>query len=339
MRKLAAILGVFLAPSSALAQTPAEFFRGKTVHVIVGSAQGAAYDFAGRAFAAHIGRFIPGNPNVVVENMPGAAGVTMLNHLYNRAARDGTAMGLPLSGIVLETRLKALSREGGAVMFDAAKMSFVGTPAQQPQSFIVWKDTPFHSLKDLQAREAIFGTTSVGTDSAVMPALLNQLAGTKIKVIAGYRGVADVFHAIEQRELQGASVLLSSYFGKPDWVADGKARMLLHFGTERIRSIPDVPTAVELVEGEEAKLMLRTYAAKYKATYPFVLPPGVPPDRVKALQEAFDACMKDPQMAAEAKRFGIDIDPLSGPAIEQLMRDVDAVPQVIIDRLRKIIEP
>ncbi len=336
---VASAIGCALAPPPALAQTPAEFFKGKTIHFVVGAAAGAAYDFSGRAVAAHLGRYIPGNPDIVVENLPGAAGITMLNQLYNRGARDGTAVGLPLSGVVLEPRMKALSREGGSVMFDLSRMSWIGSPAQQPQAFVVWKGTPFYSIRDLQSREAIFGTTSVGTDSHVMPTLLNQLAGTKIKVIAGYKGVTDIFHAMEQSELQGASVLLSSYFGKPDWVRDGKARVLLHFGAQRIASIADVPTAIELVEDAEAKLMLRTYGAKYKATYPLVLPPGVPADRVKALQYAFNEAMKDPAMIAEAKKFGIDIDPLSGVAIEQLIREVDEVPQGVIDRLRKIIEP
>jgi tripartite-type tricarboxylate transporter receptor subunit TctC len=336
---LAVGCGAALTALAASAQTPAEFFRGKTVHLVVGSAAGAAYDFAGRAVGAHIGRFIPGNPTVVVENQPGAAGITMLNNLYNRAPRDGTVFGLPLNGVVLEPRLKALSREGAAVLFDLSKMSWIGSPAQQPQSIIVWKDAPFHSLADLRAKEAIFGTTSVGTDSNVMPLLLDALAGTKIKVVAGYQGVNDVFHAIEQGELQGASVLLSSFFGKPDWVRDGKARILLHFGAARIKSIPDVPTAIELIDDPDAKRMLTIYGAKFRTTYPFVLPPGVPADRVRALRDAFDAAMKDPQMIAEAKKYGIDVDPLPGSAIEAIMRDIDAAPQPLIDRLRKIIEP
>ena len=139
--------------------------------------------------------------------------------------------------------------------------------------------------------------------------------------------------------MQGASVLLSSYFGKQDWVRDGKARVLLHFATERIRTIPDTPTAIELVDDADAKLMLRTYAAKYKATYPMVLPPGVPEDRIKALRDGFDAAMKDPALIAEAKRFGVDIDPLPGLAIERLMKEIDEVPRVVIDRLKKIIDP
>ena len=324
---------------SAVAQTPAEFYKGKTIHLIVGTAAGAAYDFAGRAVAAHLGRFIPGNPAIVVENMPGAAGLPMMNHLYNRAARDGTVIGLPLNTVVLEPSLKTLSREGGTVLFDLQKMSWIGTPAQQPQSFVVWKDTPFRSLADLRGKDALFGTTSVGTDSAVMPQFTNQLMGTSIKVIAGYKGVTDIFHAMEQGELQGASVLLSSFLGKQDWVRDKKARVLLHFGTERIKSIPDVPTAIELASDEEAKLMLRIYATKFKTTYPLLLPPGVPEDRIKALRTAFDTAMKDPAMIAEASRFGIDIDPLGGDEIARLISDVEAAPPSVIQKLRKLIEP
>ena len=225
------------------------------------------------------------------------------------------------------------------MLFDLSKMSWIGTPAQQPQSFVVWKDAPFRALADLQQKEALFGTTSVGTDSAVMPHFTNQLMGTKIKVIAGYQGVSDIFHAMEQGELQGASVLLSSFLGKADWVRDRKARVLLHFGTERIKSIAEVPTAIELATDEDTKLMLLIYATKFKTTYPMLLPPGVPYDRIAALREAFDASMKDPAMIAEAAKFGIEIDPLGGAAIAQLMRDVDAAPKPVIERLRKLIEP
>jgi tripartite-type tricarboxylate transporter receptor subunit TctC len=238
---------------SATAQTTDDFYKGKTIHIIVGAEVGAAYDFAGRAVGAHLGRFVPGNPTVVVENMPGAASITAMNHLYNRAARDGTVIVLPLNGVVLEPRLNTLSRDGSNVKFDLSKISWIGSPAQQPQSIMVWHASTYQSLQDLREKPAIFGTTSPGTDSNVMPMLLNNLAGTKIKVISGYKGVNDVFHAIEQGELQGASILLSSFLGKSDWVEQSKGRILLHFGLERIKSLPDIPTAIELMNNEQGK--------------------------------------------------------------------------------------
>ena len=316
----------------------AEFYKGKTVRLVVGAAAGAAYDFVGRAFAVHYGKYIPGNPNVIVENLPGAAGIIMLNQLYNRAPRDGTVMGMPLSGIVLEPRLKALSRDGTNVHFDVARMSFIGTPAQQPQSIVVWHGTPFKSLADLISTPATFGTTAPQTDSGVLPAMLNQLVGSKIKVVSGYKGVNDIFFAMEQGELQGASVLLSSLLGKADWMREGKARILFHFGTERLKNLPDVPTAIELAPSDEAKLMLRVYASKFKTTYPIMLPPDVPAARIEGLRRAFDATMKDPQFVIDAKKVGVDVDPLGGEAIVRLIAEIDAVPQPVIDRLRKLIE-
>ncbi len=321
------------------AQTPEEFYKGKTIHLIVGAEVGAAYDFAGRAVGAHFGRFIPGHPRIVVENMPGAASITAMNHLYNRAARDGTVIVLPLNGVVLEPRLNALSRDGSNVKFDLSKVSWIGSPAQQPQSIVVWHETSYHSLQDLRDKPAIFGTTSPGTDSNVMPTLLNALAGTKIKVVSGYKGVNDIFHSMEQGELQGASVLLSSFLGKPDWVQQVKGRILLHFGLERIKTLPGIPTAIELMDNDEARLMLRVYASKFKTTYPLALPPDIPADRVKALQEAFDAMGRDATFIADAKKLGVEVDPLPGAAISELIHGIDATPQDVIDRLKMLIAP
>ena len=336
-----ALAGLALAATAASAAAQdevTEFYKGKTVKLIVGAAAGAAYDFVGRAIAPHYGRYIPGNPTVIVENVPGAAGIIMMNQLYNRAPRDGTAMGMPLSGIMHETRLKALSRDGSNVHFDLARMSFVGTPAQQPQGFVIWHRLPYQTFADIKGKALTFGTTAPGTDSNVLPNLTNQLLGTQIKVISGYKGVNDIFFAIENGELQGASVLLSSLLGKADWVRERKARMLVHFATERIAVMPGVPTAVELAETEDAKLMLRTYGAKYKVTYPIMLPPEVPAARIATLRRAFDALVKDPQFIADCKRVGVDVEPLSGEAIARIVAEIDAVPQPVIDRLRKLME-
>ena len=338
-RRGALALIAALATPAAAQDGMAEFYKGRTVRLVVGAAVGAAYDFVGRAFAAHFGRHIPGNPNIVVENQPGAAGIIMLNQLYNRAPRDGTVLGLALGGIVLEPRLKALSRDGSNVHFDVTRMSFLGTPAQQPQAFVVWHKSPFNSLADLRSIPATFGTTAPTTDSGILPALTNALLGTRIRVISGYKGITDVFFAIEQGELQGASVLLSSLLGKADWVKAGKARILFHFGTGRIASLAEIPTAIELADDEEAKTMLRVYGGKFKATYPVMLPPEVPPTRIAGLRAAFDATMTDPQFIADAKKIGVNVDPLGGEAIVRLMAEIDAVPQPLIDRLRRIIDP
>lgn len=339
-RKLIAVAALLL-PLSAQAQgsqqDEAAFFKGKTVRLLSGGAPGAAYDFVGRAIAAHMGRYIPGEPNMIIENMPGAASIVMMNHLYNRAARDGTAMGMPLNGIVLEPRLKSLSRDGSNVHFDLSKMRFVGTPAQQPQVLWVWHQTPYATIEDLRSKASNFGSTAPGGDNYILPSLSNALLGTQMKIITGYKGVNDIFLAAEQGEVHGATVNFSSLLGKPDWMKEGKARILIQFGTERLANIKDVPTAIELAKDEASKQMLRVYATKFKTTYPILLPPDVPPARVKTLQAAFDATMKDKAFIADAEKIGIDVSPLGGAEIEKVMAEIDAAPQDVIDRLRQLV--
>jgi tripartite-type tricarboxylate transporter receptor subunit TctC len=340
MRLLLAVFSALL-PLGAQAQSPlqdeAAFFKGKTVRILVGGAPGAAYDFVGRALATHLGRHIPGEPAVIVENMPGAASIVMMNHLYNRAARDGTTMGMPLNGIVLEPRLKSLSRDGSNVHFDLSKMRFVGTPAQQPQVLWVWHQAPIASIADLRSRPSNFGSTAPGGDNYILPTLSNALLGTQMKIITGYKGVNDIFLAAEQGEVHGATVNFSSLLGKPDWMAAGKARILIQFGTERLPGIKDVPTAIELANDEAGRQMLRVYATKFKTTYPILLPPEVPAARVKTIQGAFDATMLDKAFIADAEKIGIDVSPLGGPQIEKVMAEIDAAPQDVIDRLRQLV--
>lgn len=326
-----------MAPLAAHAQSEADFFKGKTVRILVGGASGAAYDFVGRALAAHLGRHIPGEPNMVVENMPGAASIVMMNHLYNRAPRDGTALGMPLNGVVLEGRLKSLSRDGSNVHFDLSKMRFVGTPAQQPQVLWVWHKTPFMSVDDLKTKPSNFGSTAPGGDNYILPTLANALIGTQMKIIPGYKGVNDIFLAAEQGEVHGATVNFSSLLGKPDWMREGKARILIQFGTERLPNLKDVPTAIELAKDEAGKRMLRVYATKFKTTYPILLPPEVPAARVATLRKAFDETMRDKGFIADAEKIGLEVSPLSGDEIEQVMADIDAAPQDVIDRLRALV--
>ncbi len=335
--RLLLVVSALLPSISAQAQDEAVFFKGKTVRILVGGAAGAAYDFVGRALAAHMGRHIPGEPSVIVENMPGAASIVMMNTLYNRAARDGTAMGMPLNGIVLEPRLKSLSRDGSNVHFDLSKMRFVGTPAQQPQVLWVWHQTPYASIEDLRSQSSNFGSTAPGGDNYILPTLSNALLGTQMKIIAGYKGVNDIFLATEQGEVHGATVNFSSLLGKPDWMAAGKARILIQFGTERLASLKDVPTAIELAKDEASRQMLRVYATKFKTTYPILLPPDVPAARVRTMQAAFDATMLDKAFIADAEKIGIDVSPLGGPEIEKVMAEIEAAPQDVIDRLRLLV--
>ena len=334
--RLAACISA-LAAGAAQAQSPADFYRGKTVKIMIAGAPGAAYDFVGRVLANHIGRYIPGNPSVAVENMPGAASLVLLNNTWQRYARDGTVFSLPLNGVVLEPRLKVLSREGGAVSFDLSKMEFVGTPTQQPQILWVYHKTPFYTAADLTKQKSIMGSTAPGGDNSVLPALSNAFFGTKMEVVTGYPAVNNIFMASETGEVHGGTVNYSSLAGKADWMAEKKARVLIQYGVERIPELPDVPTAIELARDEVGKHALRVYAMKYKATYPFILPPGVPAERVAALRKAFMDTMKDEKFIEESRRIGVDVNPLDGAEISKIMREIDAAPADAIESLRKIL--
>jgi tripartite-type tricarboxylate transporter receptor subunit TctC len=322
---------------AAQAQAAADFYRNKTFRIVVAAAPGAAYDLVARAVAASMGRHIPGRPTIIVENLYGAASLVLMNSLYNKEARDGTVIGLPLSGIVLEPRLKLLARQGGAINFNLDEMSFVGSPTQQPQILWVWHETPFHSVDDLRRSKSRMGATSFGADNYVLPTFGNALLGTSMQVVTGYSAVTDIFLAGERGELDGGTCNYSSLASKDDWMRDKKARILIQFGTERIPELPDVPTAIELAGEDIARAALRTYALKYKAAYPFVFPPGVPADRVKIIRDAFMAAMKDPQFVGDAKKLGFDVNPLTGEAITEMTREIDTAAPEVIERLKKLL--
>ncbi len=324
--------GLFVATAQA-----EDFYRGKTITIITGQAGGAAYDFLARILARTWGKHIPGNPGFVVENMPGAASLVMINHLYNRAARDGTAMGMPNNSILLEPRLKALSRGTSTARFDLARMGFIGTPTQQPQVLWVWHTAPVHSLEDMKTAKIVLGATSAGGDSYLSPVLANALIGTQFSVTTGYRSINEIFPAAERGEVQGNSANYSSLYAKQDLLRDKKIRILIQFGMERLPDLPDVPTAIELARDEAGRQALRVFAMKFKTAYPILLPPEVAPERVKMLQDSFEALMKDPQFIDDAKKIGVDVDPVGGEDIRKLLTQIDSVPQDIIDRLAQII--
>ena len=206
----AAFLTVASAVSPADADEISDFYHGKTIHIIVGAATGAAYDTAARMLAAHMPRHVPGNPSIVVENMVGAASLKMANYLYNSAAHDGTFIGEPNSSILLEPRLKLLSRNGGNVQFDLDRFLWLGTAMQEPQILWFLQNGPITSLDVLKVQKAIVGATDTGSDNYVLPTIVNKMLATKMEIVAGYPGPNDFFVAAERGELQGAATALSN---------------------------------------------------------------------------------------------------------------------------------
>ena len=333
----AAILVSATAYSPAHSQSQPEFFRGKIIRLIIGAAAGGGYDLPGRALANHITRHILGNPKIIVENMPGASSLIMTNYLYNIAPRDGTVIGMVNNSIPLEPRLKVLTRQGGGAQFDLEKMSWIGSPVREPHLLWAWS-TAARNIDDMRKRSVIIGSNGVGGDNYTLPFLSNKLLGTKAVLVTGYPGTNDTFLAVERGEVQGGGTsLLNLMANRSEWFLDGRASVIVNFGTERLPELPQVPTAIELAQNDSDKELFRFFAMKFEMARPLALPPGVSSEVVKALQDAFDATMKDPSYIAEAKKIGLDVSPLRGVEIVELVRAIQATPEPVVQRLRDLL--
>ena len=326
------------AAAAAQAEPVEDFYRGKTIELLIGGATGGGYDLAGRTVANHLGRHIPGNPGFVVRNLPGATSLIMTNQLYNAAKRDGTVIGMPLSNIPLEPRLKLISPDGANVRFDIERFGWIGTPVQEPQITWVWHTAPARNLHDLRANLVRMGATTSSADNTILPTLVNRLLGTKMQVVTGYVGQNEINLAVERGEVQGNNTGLSNItVNKADWLRDGKVRILLQYGAGRLPALPDVPAVAELAGAEEDRALLRFYAVKFNMARPLAAPPEVPPERLAALRAAFDATMKDPRYIEDAGRIGLDVSPLGGERVEALIRQVQATPEPVVARLRELL--
>ena len=335
-----ALCAVTAAPTAFAADPVADFYHGKTVHIVVGAAAGGGYDLVGRAIATRLGPHIPGNPNIVVENMPSAGGLTMANYLYNAAPKDGTMIGLPTNATALEPSLKVLTHAGGTANFDIAKFSWLGTAAQVPQVLFVWHTAGVETAQDLKATKVIMGALSAGSDSYLLPTVMNKILGAKMQVVPGYEGQSDTFIAMERGEIQGHSDGFAGLVGQhPDWVRDKLVRILIQFGRERLPQLPDVPTAIELATDPLDKDMLRFYSYKYDIAYALIAPPGIPSDRVEALRNAFAETMQDPQYQEAAQHIALPLNSLDSTAVTKIIDAIQSTPQNVVDYTRQMLVP
>ena len=329
-----------LLATPAHAQTPAEFYRGKTVTFIVGAAPGGAYDAVTRVIVRHMPRHIPGQPQMVMSHMAGAASLVLTNYLYNRAQRDGTVLGMPNNSIPLEPRTQLLSRAGGAVQFDLARLNWIGSPTQDPQALFIWHTAPATTLEGLRTTKVLLGSTGPGADNYVLPTLANAMLGTRLELVTGYPGQSSIFLAMERGEVHGNSNSYSNALSlKPEWLRDNLVRFPMQFGFERLAQINQVPTAIELAASEGDRALLRFFATKFKVARPIAMPPEVPADRVAAMRAAFEATMKDAQFLDEARRIGLDILPVTGAETVRLLKEIEDTPQAVVDRFKALLGP
>ena len=315
-----------LVSSAGHAQTPAEFYKGKTVELMVGSSVGGGYDIYGRLLARHLGKHIPGRPTVIPKNMEGAGGLRLANWLYNVAPKDGTVIGTFGRGIPFDPILA-----GRAAQFDANKFNWIGSMNDEVSICVAWQDAGITKFEDLFTTELIVGGTGSTAGSDIYPKVINGVLGTKMRVISGYPGGNDITLAMQRGEVKGRCgwSWSSVKTNHRPWIEDKTLKILFQLALERHPDLPEVPLVIDLAKSDEQKQILKLVFAQQVLGRPFAAPVGVPADRVAALRQAFMDTMKDPELLAEAEKAQLEITPVSGEAIQKLVREVYEIPAEI----------
>jgi tripartite-type tricarboxylate transporter receptor subunit TctC len=336
-RRLAGGLAVIaLAGLAHHAQAADVSFAGKTVTIVCGSDVGGGYDAQSRLMARHIGRFLPGNPNVVVQNMPGAGSLLATNFLYNVAAKDGTFFGNVQRGM-LTAKLTGMN----GVRFDIEKFNWLGNLASEAGVVVAWHTTPFKTADDLFKQEMIVGGTGATVDPETTPRLLNALIGTKFKIVSGYKGTADVNLAMEREEVQGMGDWSWSNVKsrKSDYLRDGKIRVLMQVSLQKLPDLPNVSSALDYVKNDTDRKVMELFLAQKQMARPVVAPPDIPVDRLATLQKAFDDMIKDAQFREDGDKAKLELDPTSSDAVKKIVALVAVTPEPIAKRLGEAIDP
>lgn len=314
------------------AQGAADFYKGRQVSIIVGFPPGGGYDVYARVLSRHIGRHIPGSPTIVVQNMPGAGSLNLANHIYSVAPKDGTILGSVESGAPFE-----YFYDGKGVRFDPLKFAWIGGLNEDTSTCGVWHTSPAKTFLDLQKHEAPFAGTGPSAPPEVEARVSNDVLSTKIKLILGYRGLGDVYAAIEKGELEGScGITWSSVTAvKPDWIRDGKWRPLVQIAGKRHKDLPNVPLLTDFARNEADRQVLELVGLPNLVGRPYMTSPGTPSGRVNTLRSAFSATMKDSAFLADATQAKLPIDPVSAERIEQILADTAKMPKDVIARMVK----
>ena len=332
-KKALPILGS-LALASMSAMSSAHAQAGKTVTMIIGFGPGGGYDLWGRTVARHIGKFMPGNPTVVVQNMPGAGSFVAASWMYTIAPKDGTVLGI----IARDAVLGPLTGAEGA-RFDPNKMTWLGTPATETNVCIANTKAEVKSVDDLFKKELIIGDTGPGTGTRSYPLALSALLGMKFKIIAGFPSSSDVFLAMERGEVDGICESLDSVNGKrPNWISSGTVRVLFHGGAEPNPHMKDTPFVLDLTKDEQIRKEIKFLYAGQGIGRPFVAPPGLAADKVKMLRDAFWSTMKDADFAEDSKKQKLELEPEDGEHLEKLIKEIYATPKPIVDKIGDLIK-
>ena len=318
-----------IAAIPAHAATAADFYRGRTIQVLVGFGPGGGYDLYARTLARFMGKHIPGNPTMLPQNMPGAGSLKAMNYIYNVAPKDGTVIGTFARGLVIEPLLG----HAQGTRFQATKFSWVGSVSNEVSVCAFWSTTGIKSWADMQKKPYKIGGSAAGADSEIFPTVLKNIFHLPMQVVTGYSGGgADINLGMQRGEVDGrCGWSWSSLVSESRPLLDGKKiDITLQLALEKHEDLPNVPLVMDLAKTPQDKAALKLIVSRQSIARPFAAPPGVPADRLAVLRAAFDATMKDPDFLAEAKKLQLEVRPVSGAAVQKLISDIYASPPDVI---------
>jgi tripartite-type tricarboxylate transporter receptor subunit TctC len=335
MRALAAaiVFAGMQAPTPIAADPVADFYRGKQIELLIGMTQGAAYDVDARLIARHMPKYIPGNPVIVPKQLTGAGSVRAALYTYAVAPKDGTTLLAPHQGLPLQQALKDPTLKA-----DMTQFHWIGTPVQETNILFSWHTSGIKTLADATKKEVTLGASGATSASAQYPAILNNIMGTKFKVIAGYAGGADIDLALERGEVAArGSANWEAIRERPGWLAGKKINVLVQIGLKKPADLQEPPLLTDLARNAQEREALRLLSAPAAIGHPILVGPGVPADRVAALRKAFDATVKDPEFLADAAKANREILPASGAELQSLVDGIVNADAKAVDTLLRLI--
>jgi tripartite-type tricarboxylate transporter receptor subunit TctC len=339
---LGGLIGIALASASvwqasggtARAEGAEEFYKSHPLSIVIGFPPASAYDLYGRAVGRHIGKHIPGNPAILPVNKPGASSLTAANYLYSIAPKDGSTIGI----LSRTAPLDPLLNNPGSRL-EPRKFTWLGSVGNEVSVCVAWHSAAVKSFDDLLARDFVVASAGLATDTGVFALLLKNLFGARMKIISGYPGGAEMSKAIEAGEVDGRCGW--SWSGvkasKPDWLAERKINVLVQLGLQKTADLPSVPLITDLAKTNEQRQILKVVFGPQEFAWPFMAPPELPPDRKQILRAAFDATLTDPEFLEDARKMALEVNPVSGRAIEALIDELYGTPEDVVAKTRRVI--
>jgi tripartite-type tricarboxylate transporter receptor subunit TctC len=318
--------------SSAAAQPAEQFYKGKLLDLEIGYPTGGSNDAYGRLLANHLGKHIPGAPTIVPRNTPGAGSFLAVNRVYANLPKDGSVIALGAPTLALDERLGSQG-----VRFKTAELNFIGRVDSLVNIVMMWKTSKVKSIADAQRMESTLSGTGAGSTVSIYPTVLNNVIGTRFKLVMGYRGSNEAMLAMERGEVEGHSTAWSAVkVAKPDWLRDKTVTLIVQFALQRHPELPDIPTAVELARNDEERGVLAAVMNASEVGTAFFTTPGVPPERLAVLRHAFEETMQDPEFLAEAERIRLGVTPMRGEEVQKLVAQVSGLSPALLERVRAV---